>query len=40
MYGRVWLDFSSTGLPPGNYSLVVYGARSNLTGVGGFVVQP
>ncbi len=39
-YGRVWLDFASTGLTPGNYSLVVYGNRSQLTAVAAFVVQP
>lgn len=39
-YGRVWLDFASTGLTPGSYSLVAQGARSGLTAVTGFVVQP
>lgn len=39
-YGRIWLDFASTGLTPGNYSLVAYGARSGLTAVSGFTVQP
>lgn len=38
-YGRVWLDFSSKGRPAGTYQLVVYGARSNLTAVGTFIVQ-
>ena len=37
--GRVWLDFRSTGLRPGSYSLVLYGARSNLTAVATFNVQ-
>ena len=36
--GRVWLDFQSTGLRPGTYQLVLYGARSNLTGVTTFYV--
>lgn len=39
-YGRVRLDLASTGLAPGNYGLVLYGARSNLTAVAGFTVQP
>ncbi len=39
-YGRVSLDLSSIGLAPGNYGLVLYGARSNLTGVAGFTVLP
>lgn len=39
-YGRIWLDFASTGLTPGSYSLVAQGARSGLTAVSGFVVQP
>ena len=38
-YGRVTLDFSSSGLAPGNYSLVAYGARSNLTAVASFTVR-
>jgi len=38
--GRVWLGLSSAGLAPGNYSLVVYGARSTLTAVAGFTVTP
>jgi hypothetical protein len=38
LLGRVWLDFSSAGLPPGTYQLVTYGARSNLTGVATFIV--
>jgi len=38
LLGRVWLDFSSTGLSPGTYQLVTYGARSNLTGVATFYV--
>lgn len=37
--GRVWLNFSSSGRTPGTYQLVVYGARSNLTAVGTFIVQ-
>lgn len=36
--GRVWLDFQSSGLRPGTYQLVLYGARSNLTGVATFYV--
>jgi hypothetical protein len=36
--GRVTLDFRSSGLPAGTYSLVLYGARSNLTGVATFYV--
>lgn len=39
-YGRISLNLATTGLAPGNYSLVVYGARSNLTGVTSFTVQP
>lgn len=39
-YGRIWLDLSSAGLTPGNYSLVAYGGRSGLTAVSGFTVQP
>lgn len=38
--GRVWLNFTTTGRAPGNYSLVVYGARSHLTAVAGFTVDP
>lgn len=37
--GRVWLQYSSRDLPPGTYQLVVYGARSNLTAVGTFIVE-
>lgn len=37
--GRVWLDFSSSGLQPGSYQLVLYGARSNLTAVATFTVR-
>jgi hypothetical protein len=37
--GVVTLDFSSTGLKPGSYQLVLYGARSQLTGVASFTVQ-
>jgi hypothetical protein len=36
--GRVTLDFRSTNLTPGTYSLVVYGARSNLTAIATFYV--
>ena len=36
--GRVWLDFPSTGLRPGTYQIVAYGARSNLTGVATFYI--
>jgi hypothetical protein len=38
--GRIRLDFSSQGLKPGNYSMVVYGERSQLTALAAFVVQP
>ena len=38
MDGRVTLDFTSTGLPRGAYSMVLYGARSNLTAVASFTV--
>jgi hypothetical protein len=38
LLGRVWLDLPSTGLSPGTYQLVTYGARSNLTGVATFYV--
>jgi hypothetical protein len=38
LLGRVWLDFSSAGLRSGTYQLVLYGARSNLTGVSTFYV--
>lgn len=37
--GRVWLQYSSRDLVPGTYQLVVYGARSNLTAVGTFIVE-
>jgi hypothetical protein len=37
--GRIWLDFKSTGLRPASYQIVLYGARSNLTGVASFNVQ-
>lgn len=37
--GRAWLNFSSRGRAPGTYQLVVYGARSNVTAVGTFIVQ-
>jgi hypothetical protein len=33
LMGRVWLDFTSEDLAPGTYSLVLYGARSNLTAI-------
>ncbi len=36
--GRVWLDFNSRDLMPGTYSLVLFGARSNLTGIATFSV--
>jgi hypothetical protein len=39
LLGRVWLDFSSTGLQSGTYQLVLYGARSKLTGVATFSVR-
>jgi hypothetical protein len=38
LLGRVWLDFASTGLQSGTYQLVLYGARSKLTGVATFSV--
>jgi hypothetical protein len=37
-FGRVTLDFRSTGLTRGTYSLVLYGARSNLTAIATFYV--
>ncbi len=37
--GAVGLTFSSAGLSPGNYQLVLYGARSRLTGVASFTVR-
>jgi hypothetical protein len=37
--GRIWLDLKSTGLRPASYQIVLYGARSNLTGVASFNVQ-
>lgn len=37
--GVVSLAFSSAGLSPGSYQLVLYGARSQLTGVATFVVR-
>jgi hypothetical protein len=37
--GVIILDFSSTGLRRGKYQLVLYGARSQLTGVASFTVQ-
>jgi hypothetical protein len=37
--GRVWLDLKSSGLRPASYQIVLYGARSNLTGVASFNVQ-
>ena len=39
LFGRVWVDFSSAGLAPGSYQIVLYGARSQLTGVQTFIVQ-
>lgn len=38
--GRVSVNFSTVGRAPGNYSLVLYGLRSNLTAVAGFTVLP
>jgi hypothetical protein len=38
LMGRVWLDFQSTGLKPGTYCMVLYGARSNLTAIANFSV--
>jgi hypothetical protein len=37
--GSVRLVFSSAGLSPGSYQLVLYGARSQLTGVATFIVR-
>lgn len=37
--GRVTVDFKSDGLKAGRYSLVLYGARSNLTAVATFIVR-
>ena len=37
--GAIVLKFSSAGLSPGNYELVLYGARSQLTGVASFTVR-
>ncbi|HEX5689784.1 MAG TPA: hypothetical protein VFX76_07275, partial [Roseiflexaceae bacterium] len=39
LMGRVWIDFKSNFRRSGTYSLVLYGARSNLTGVATFYVQ-
>jgi hypothetical protein len=39
LMGRVWIDFKSNFRRAGTYSLVLYGARSNLTGVATFYVQ-
>jgi hypothetical protein len=39
LMGRVWIDFKSNYRRSGTYSLVLYGARSNLTGVATFYVQ-
>jgi hypothetical protein len=36
--GRIWLDLKSSGLQPASYQIVLYGARSNLTGVASFNV--
>jgi hypothetical protein len=38
--GRVWIDLKSSGLRPASYQIVLYGMRSNLTGVASFNVQP
>jgi hypothetical protein len=37
--GRIWFDVSSRNLTPGAYSLVLYGARSNLVAIAGFYVS-
>lgn len=37
--GEIWVGLESAGLRPGAYSLVIFGLRSQLTGVGPFVVQ-
>lgn len=38
--GRVTMDFRSTNLNPGTYSLVFFGSRSNLTAIATFYVWP
>ncbi len=38
--GRIWVRLVSPHLSPGPYSLVLYGSRSELTGVGAFIVEP
>jgi hypothetical protein len=37
--GAVTLAFSSAGLSPGSYQMVLYGARSQLTGIATFIVR-
>ncbi|HWQ13153.1 MAG TPA: hypothetical protein VNL77_10150 [Roseiflexaceae bacterium] len=37
--GQVWLEYRPSSLLPGTYQLVVYGARSRLTGVATFIVR-
>ncbi len=37
--GRIWLALPRQDLPPGPYSLVFYGSKSGLTGVGAFIVE-
>ena len=37
-YGRACVDFASRGLPPGTYSLVLYGARSQIYAIANFYV--
>jgi hypothetical protein len=37
--GRVTVDYQSTGLRPGTYSMALYGARSNLTAIVSFSVR-
>lgn len=37
--GAVTLAYRTSGLPRGNYQMVLYGQRSGLTGVAGFTVQ-
>lgn len=39
-HGRIWLDFSSSGLAPGTYQMVASGTQSKITAVETFVVEP
>jgi hypothetical protein len=38
-HGHIWFSLSSHDLPPGPYSLVLHGRRSDLNGVGAFIVE-